>query len=304
MLHAIANVQKHDPEAIVAFIDAEHSLDLYYANALGVKVPNLLVSQPESGEQAFDIIYELLKHQAKMIVVDSVAALTPKAILKDGMDQKSMGLQARLMSQGISKINPLLHQFGSTVLFTNQIRESIGGMSQGYVTPGGRTLRFYASQRIDVKRIGSGKEGDEVVNNSVVAKVAKNKVARPFQKAEFKIVFGKGIDIVEQAIDLGVKYDIIKKSGAWFKYGGETFQGAKNLRPYLEENPKEVEAIVSKIRDIINEVDLVEESMHLKSEEAPEIEEVPQEDPEETETPAEEVTELGSGKEAVEVSQV
>jgi len=262
MIHAIASYQKSDPEAIVGFIDAEHSLDVKYAKNLGVDLDRILISQPDSGEQALNIARNLIKHGVRLIVIDSVAALTPKAIIEGEIGDATIGMQARLMSQNIPILNTMLKNHKASILFTNQIRSSIGGMG-GNVTSGGRALRFYASQRIDVKRVGSNTQGDDVVSNNVIAKVAKNKVAAPFTKAEFKIVFGKGIDLVEQLIDIGLEMDIIKKGGAWFTFQEQRFQGRANLAEAIENNEKLKEPLFKQVKDAMNGIDIVEQSTHI-----------------------------------------
>jgi recombination protein RecA len=247
-LHAIAVTQRLDPNALVAFIDAENSLDLFYSKALGVNVETLMVSQPDSGEQAMNIAKFLIENGAKLIVIDSAAALTPEIQLEKAIGEATVGAHAKLMSEGIRVLNSLLRVYGTTIIFTNQLRCMIGQtMGSGFTTPGGRALRFYASQRVEVKRTGSDAHGDQAINNIVVAKVVKNKIAPPFLKAQFKITFGKGIDPVEQLIDYGIKYGFIEKSGAWFVLNGQKFQGHKQLYGCLTENKEVSTKLESKI---------------------------------------------------------
>jgi recombination protein RecA len=247
-LQVIAEAQKAGGSC--AFIDAEHALDPIYAEALGVDVDNLLVSQPDTGEQALEICDMVVRSGAlDVVVIDSVAALTPKAEIEGDMGDSHMGLQARLMSQALRKMTGNIKNSNTLVIFINQIRMKIGVMfGSPETTTGGNALKFYSSVRLDIRRIGSIKEGDEVVGNETRVKVVKNKVAPPFRQTEFQIMYGKGIHRLGEVIDLGVKLDLIDKSGAWYAYNGEKIgQGKKNASIYLEENPKvaaEIEALV------------------------------------------------------------
>lgn len=248
-LSIIANAQKTGGQA--AFIDAEHAFDPAYAKKLGVNLDNLLMSQPDTGEQALDIAETLVKSNAlDVIVIDSVAALVPKAEIEGEMGQSHMGLQARLMSQALRKLSGVIAKSKTCVIFINQIREKIGVMfGNPETTPGGRALKFYASVRIDLRRIASLKKGEEAVGNRVKASVAKNKVAPPFRKAEFDIMFDEGISKSGSVLDMGESLGVLKKSGAWLIYGEEKLgQGKENARLYLKENP----SILAKIeRDIV-----------------------------------------------------
>lgn len=249
-LQITAECQKNG--GIAAFVDAEHALDIAYAKNLGVDVENLLVSQPDFGEQALEILETLTRSGAvDIIIIDSVAALTPKAEIDGDMGDAHMGLQARLMSQALRKVTGILHKMNVTVIFINQIRQKIGGMSYGpnETTTGGNALKFYASVRIDVRRIATLKQGEAQIGNRVKAKVIKNKVAPPFQQAEFDIMFGEGISKEGELIDYGVKYDIIDKSGAWFSYEAEKLgQGKENVKKYLKDNVKLATEIEEKIK--------------------------------------------------------
>ena len=236
-LHVIAEAQKLGGQA--AFIDAEHALDPVYARKLGVDVDNLLVSQPDNGEQALEIAETLIRSGGvDIVVVDSVAALVPKAELEGDMGDPQMGLQARLMSQALRKLTGIVSKSRTCLIFINQIREKIGVMfGNPETTTGGRALKFYASMRVDIRRIQAIKEGDVVVGSRTRAKVVKNKVAAPFREAEFDIVYGEGISREGDLIDLGVEKGIIEKSGTWLSYGGERMgQGRENARTFLKEN--------------------------------------------------------------------
>jgi recombination protein RecA len=236
-LHVIAEAQKLGGQA--AFIDAEHALDPAYARKLGVDVDNLLVSQPDNGEQALEIAQELIRSNAvDIVVVDSVAALVPKAELEGDMGDPQMGLQARLMSQALRKLTAIVSKSRTCLIFINQIREKIGVMfGNPETTTGGRALKFYASMRVDIRRIQSIKEGDKVVGSRTRAKVVKNKVAAPFRDAEFDILYGEGISREGDLIDLGVDKGLIEKSGTWLSFGGERMgQGRENARVFLKEN--------------------------------------------------------------------
>jgi recombination protein RecA len=237
-LQVIAEAQKAGGSC--AFIDAEHALDPIYAEALGVDTENLLVSQPDTGEQALEICDMIVRSGAvDVVVIDSVAALTPKAEIEGDMGDSHMGLQARLMSQALRKMTGNIKNSNTLVIFINQIRMKIGVMfGSPETTTGGNALKFYASVRLDIRRIGSVKEGDEVIGNETRVKVVKNKVAPPFKQTEFQIMYGSGIYRLGEVIDLGVKLNLIDKSGAWYAYKGEKIgQGKKNVSQYLEENP-------------------------------------------------------------------
>jgi recombination protein RecA len=236
-LHAIAEAQKMGGQA--AFIDAEHALDPIYARKLGVDVDNLLVSQPDNGEQALEIAEALIRSSAvDIVVVDSVAALVPKAELEGDMGDPQMGLQARLMSQALRKLTAIVSKSRTCLIFINQIREKIGVMfGNPETTTGGRALKFYASMRVDIRRIQAIKEGDRVVGSRTRGKVVKNKVAAPFREAEFDILYGEGVSREGDLIDVGVERGLIEKSGAWLSYGGERIgQGRENTRVFLKEN--------------------------------------------------------------------
>ena len=250
-LHAIAESQKEG--GIAAFVDAEHALDPTYARNLGVKVDDLLISQPDFGEQALEIIDTLIRSGAvDVIVLDSVAALTPRAEIEGEMGDTHVGLQARLMSQALRKITANVSRSKTTVIFVNQTRMKIGVPS--YMNPetttGGTALRFYSSVRMEIRRIGSVKTGDEISGNRIRAKVVKNKVAPPFREAEFDVVFGKGISKLGELVDLGTKYDVVNKSGTWFSYGDERLgQGRDNSATFLEENADIAEKIRTQIME-------------------------------------------------------
>ena len=254
-LHLIAQCQKAD--GVCAFVDAEHALDPNYAKNLGVDIDNLYISQPDFGEQALDVVETLARSGAvDLIVVDSVAALTPKNEIDGDMGDQHVGLQARLMSQALRKLTSVVHKMGSTVIFINQIRMKIGAM--GYGTPetttGGNALKFYSSVRIDVRRIATLKQGEDPVGNRVRVKVVKNKVAPPFKQAEFDIMFGEGISREGELMDYGVKLDIIDKSGAWFSYGSTKLgQGRENAKAFLKENEAVATEIENKIRENIGD---------------------------------------------------
>ncbi|MEX2469012.1 MAG: recombinase RecA [Pseudohongiellaceae bacterium] len=249
-LQVIAEAQKKG--GTCAFIDAEHALDPIYAEALGVDVDNLLVSQPDTGEQALEICDMVVRSGAvDVVVIDSVAALTPKAEIEGDMGDSHMGLQARLMSQALRKMTGNIKNSNTLVIFINQIRMKIGVMfGSPETTTGGNALKFYSSVRLDIRRIGSIKEGDEVVGNETRVKVVKNKVAPPFRQTEFQIMYGTGIYHMGEVIDLGVKQGLLEKSGAWYAYKGEKIgQGKKNAAQYLEENPEIAEEIEQEIRN-------------------------------------------------------
>jgi recombination protein RecA len=248
-LHVIAEAQRRG--GMAAFVDAEHALDAVYAKALGVNTDELLVSQPDSGEQALEIAEVLIRSGAvDVLVIDSVAALVPKAELDGEMGEAQMGLQARLMSQAMRKLTAITSKSKTCLIFINQIREKIGVMfGNPETTTGGRALKFYASVRIDIRRIASIKEGEEVVGNRTRVKVVKNKVAAPFREAEFDILYGKGISKEGDLLDLAVAKNIIEKSGAWYSYNNERIgQGRENARRFLIENPKIAAALEEKLR--------------------------------------------------------
>ncbi|OJF15134.1 recombinase RecA [Couchioplanes caeruleus] len=247
-LHAVANAQRAG--GIAAFIDAEHALDPEYARALGVDTDALLVSQPDTGEQALEIADMLIRSGAlDIIVIDSVAALVPRAEIEGEMGDSHVGLQARLMSQALRKITGVLNNSGTTAIFINQLREKIGVMfGSPETTTGGRALKFYSSVRLDVRRIESLKDGTDVVGNRTRVKVVKNKVAAPFKQAEFDIMYGKGISREGSLIDVGVEQSIIRKSGAWYTYDGDQLgQGKEKAREFLKENPDVAAEIEKKI---------------------------------------------------------
>ena len=248
-LHMIAEAQKLGGEA--AFIDAEHALDPVYAKHLGVDIDNLIVSQPDTGEQALEIAEALVRSGAiDIIVIDSVAALVPKAEIDGDMGDSHVGLQARLMSQALRKLASVINKSKSVIVFINQLREKIGVMfGNPETTPGGRALKFYASVRLDIRRVESLKQDGEVIGNRTRVKVVKNKVAPPFREAEFDIIYGKGISKEGNILDAAVNLDIVEKSGSWFSYNGERIgQGRENVKEYLAKNPKIAEEIEGKIR--------------------------------------------------------
>jgi len=266
-LQVIAEAQKAGGSC--AFIDAEHALDPIYAGNLGVDVDNLLVSQPDTGEQALEICDMVVRSGAlDVVVIDSVAALTPKAEIEGDMGDSHMGLQARLMSQALRKMTGNIKNSNTLVIFINQIRMKIGVMfGSPETTTGGNALKFYSSVRLDIRRIGSIKEGDEVVGNETRVKVVKNKVAPPFRQAEFQIMYGKGIHHLGEVVDLGVKQGLVEKSGAWYAYKGEKIgQGKKNASLYLEENPHIAEEIELQIRAQLLGGDLIEEAANSEEE--------------------------------------
>ena len=249
-LHIAAEAQAKG--GMVAFIDAEHALDTGYARKLGVNIDNLLVSQPDSGEQALDIVEILVRSGAiDVLIIDSVAALVPRAEIEGEMGDHHMGLQARLMSQALRKLTAITHKSMTCVIFINQIRMKIGVMfGSPETTTGGNALKFYATQRMDIRRIGAIKEGDQIVGNRTRVKVVKNKIAPPFKDAEFDIMYGFGISKEGDIADLGVSFGIIEKSGAWYSFGGERIgQGRQNVKRFLAENKD----IMGKIADLIME---------------------------------------------------
>ena len=266
-LHIVAEAQKMGGEA--AFIDAEHALDPVYAKKLGVDIDNLIVSQPDTGEQALEITESLVRSGAlDVIVVDSVAALVPKAEIDGDMGDSHMGLQARLMSQALRKLAGAINKSKTVLIFINQLREKIGVMfGNPETTTGGRALKFYASVRMDIRKIENIKQDGEVKGNRVRVKVIKNKVAPPFREAEFDIIYGEGISKEGNILDMAVNLDIVEKAGSWFSYNGERIgQGRENVKKYLKENPKMLEEIEGKVRQDFEKV--FEESL---GEELPEI---------------------------------
>ena len=249
-LHVIAEAQKMGGEA--AFIDAEHALDPVYAKHLGVNIDELIVSQPDTGEQALEIAEALVRSGAlDVIVVDSVAALVPKAEIDGEMGDSHIGLQARLMSQALRKLAGAINKSKAVIIFINQLREKVGVMfGNPETTPGGRALKFYASVRLDIRKIENIKQDGEVTGNRVRVKIVKNKVAPPFREAEFDIVYGKGISKEGNVLDLAVNLDIIEKSGSWFSYNGERIgQGRETVKKYLADNPKILAEVEQKVRD-------------------------------------------------------
>ena len=253
-IHAIAECQKAG--GVAAFIDAEHAFDRFYAANLGVDIDNLYISQPDNGEQALDIADELIRSSAiDIIVIDSVAALTPKKEIEGDMGDSSVGLQARLMSQALRKLTSTIAKTNTTCIFINQLREKIGVMfGSPETTTGGNALKFYASVRLDIRPYGKVKDGDDILGNQVRVKVVKNKVAPPFRKAEFEIIFGEGISKVGEIVDLGVEYNIIKKSGSWFSYGDSKLgQGRDATKNLLRDNPELCEELEAKIMKAITD---------------------------------------------------
>lgn len=251
-IHAIAEVQKQG--GIAAIIDAEHAFDQFYAAKLGVDIDNLLISQPDNGEQALEIADNLIRSGAiDLLVVDSVAALTPKAEIEGEMGDSQMGLQARLMSKALRKLTGSINKAKCCCIFINQLRDKIGVMfGNPETTTGGNALKFYASVRIDIRKASQIKEGEDVIGNRVKVKVVKNKVAPPFKKAEFDIMYGEGISKVGEIIDLGVELNIVKKSGSWFSYGETKLgQGRDAVKTLLQDNPELMDELEAKIKDAL-----------------------------------------------------
>ena len=251
-IHAIAEAQKRG--GIAAFIDAEHAFDRFYAKKLGVDVDELLISQPDNGEQALEIADQLIRSSAiDIIVIDSVAALTPKAEIEGDMGDNKVGLQARLMSQALRKLTSTISKTNTTSIFINQLREKIGVMfGNPETTTGGNALKFYASVRLDIRRVTTLKDGDTPIGNQVRVKIVKNKVAPPFRKAEFEITFGEGISHVGEIVDLGVELGIIKKSGSWFSYGESRLgQGRDAVKKIIKDNPELSEELEGKIAEAL-----------------------------------------------------
>ena len=252
-LHAIAEAQKAG--GIAAFIDAEHAFDRFYAQNLGVDIDNLIISQPDYGEQALEIADNLISSGAiDIVVIDSVAALTPKSEIEGEMGDSKMGLHARLMSQALRKLTGTIHKTNCTVIFINQLRDKIGVMfGSPETTTGGNALKFYSSVRLDIRRRTQIKDGDKVIGNSTKVKVVKNKVAPPFAIAEFDIMYGKGISKTGEILDLGVEFGIVKKSGSWFSYGDTKLgQGRDAVKALILDNPDLAEELEGKIKEVIN----------------------------------------------------
>ena len=253
-IHAIAEAQKAG--GIAAFIDAEHAFDRFYAAKLGVNVDELLISQPDNGEQALEIADQLIRSSAiDIIVIDSVAALTPKAEIEGDMGDNKVGLQARLMSQALRKLTSTISKTNTTCIFINQLREKIGVMfGNPETTTGGKALKFYASVRLDIRRVSTIKDGDQPIGNQVRVKVVKNKVAPPFRKAEFEITFGEGISHIGEIVDLGTELGILKKSGSWFSYGETRLgQGRDAVKRVIQDNPELCEELEVKIMEALRE---------------------------------------------------
>lgn len=253
-IHAIAEAQKQG--GIAAFIDAEHAFDRFYAEKLGVDVDNLWVSQPDNGEQALEIADQLIRSSAiDILVIDSVAALTPKKEIEGDMGDSAVGLQARLMSQALRKLTSTIAKTNTCCIFINQLREKIGVMfGNPETTTGGNALKFYSSVRLDIRRVTSIKDGDQVIGNQVRVKIVKNKVAPPFRKAEFEITFGEGISKIGEIVDLGVQYGIIQKSGSWFSYNGTKLaQGRDATKAMIKDNPELAEELEGLIKNAIIE---------------------------------------------------
>ena len=251
-LHAVAECQKKGGTA--AFIDAEHALDPVYAEKLGVNIDDLLVSQPDTGEESLEICDMLVRSGAvDLVVIDSVAALTPKAEIEGDMGDSHMGLQARLMSQALRKLTANIKRTNCMVIFINQIRMKIGVMfGSPETTTGGNALKFYSSVRLDLRRIGAIKKGDEVIGNDTRVKVVKNKLAPPFKQAQFEILYGQGISLLGELIDLGVEHNLVSKAGAWYSYGETRIgQGKENAKQYFKDNPEQAAELEAKIRDIL-----------------------------------------------------
>jgi len=267
-IHAIAEAQKEG--GIAAIIDAEHAFDRFYAEKLGVDVENLLISQPDNGEQALEIVDQLIRSGAiDIIVVDSVAALTPKAEIEGEMGDSRMGLQARLMSQALRKLTAIIGRTNTCVIFINQLREKIGVLfGNPETTTGGNALKFYASVRIDVRKIGQIKDGEEVIGNRTRVKIVKNKVSPPFRKAEFDLMYGEGISKYGEVLDLATDLNIVKKSGSWFSYGDTKLaQGRENAKNIITDNPELFEELKRKVMDALVNKTEIQESIELETEE-------------------------------------
>lgn len=258
-LQTAAQAQKKG--GMVAFIDAEHALDPEYAKRLGVKINDILISQPDSGEQALDIVESLVRSNAvDLIIIDSVAALTPRAEIEGEMGDVHMGRQARLMSQALRKLTAITAKSNVTIIFTNQIRMKIGIMfGNPEETPGGKALKFYASVRIDLRRTAQIKQGENIIGNRVKAKVVKNKVAPPFRIAEFDIIYGLGVSYESDLLNTGVKYNVLKRSGSWYIYNEQKLgQGTEQAKQFLKENPKLIAELTKKIRDAAKEEGVIQ----------------------------------------------
>jgi len=264
-LHIVAEAQKRG--GLAAFVDAEHALDPNYAKLLGVDTDNLLISQPDTGEQALEITETLVRSGAlDVIVIDSVAALVPRAEIEGDMGDAQMGLQARLMSQAMRKLTAAISKSHTSVIFINQIREKIGVMfGSPETTSGGRALKFYSSLRLDIRRIAAIKDGERVVGNRTKVKVVKNKVAPPFREAQFDILYGKGISKTGDLLDLAVEHKIVDKAGTWFSFGDERLgQGRENVKNYLEQNPELLKAIERKVREAVGLLSPEKETVEKK----------------------------------------
>ena len=263
-LHVVAEIQKEGGQA--AFIDAEHALDPVYAKALGVDIDNLLVSQPDCGEDALEITEALVRSGAiDIVVIDSVAALVPRKEIEGDMGESQVGAQARLMSQAMRKLSAVISKTNAIVIFINQLREKVGVIyGNPETTTGGRALKFYASVRIDIRKTEQLKNGNDIYGNRVKCKVVKNKVAPPFKVAEFDILYGKGISRAGEVVDIGIALDIISKSGSWFSYNGERLcQGKENVRKLIESNPEMFDEIDAKIRAMSEKLDLDEDEFDI-----------------------------------------
>lgn len=253
-LHAIAEAQKAG--GIAAFIDAEHAFDRFYAEKLGVDIDNLIISQPDNGEQALEIAESLIRSGAvDIVVIDSVAALTPKSEIEGDMGDSKMGLHARLMSQALRKLTGTIHKTNCTVFFINQLRDKIGVMfGNPETTTGGNALKFYASVRVDIRKSSQIKDGENVIGNRAKVKIVKNKVAPPFRTAEFDIMYGEGVSKVGEVLDLAVEFEIIKKSGSWFSYGETKLgQGRDAVKQLIKDNPELMDEVEAKIKEILKE---------------------------------------------------